>query len=74
MPPGGSKRGRLGEEGMEGKLNENYLRLIPGLCLEDRTNCVILQCLCTTSAILAGAHSYFVVSSFKCEGKIVAMT
>ena len=21
---------------MEGKLNENYLRLIPGLCLEDR--------------------------------------
>ena len=27
-----------GEEGMEGKLNGNFLRLIPGLCLEDRTN------------------------------------
>ena len=27
------------------------------------------QCLCTTTAILAGAHSYFVVSSFKCQGK-----
>jgi hypothetical protein len=27
-----------GEEGMEVKLNGNYLRLIPGLCLEDRTN------------------------------------
>ena len=27
-----------GEEGTEGKLNNNYLRLIPGLCLEDRTN------------------------------------
>jgi hypothetical protein len=27
-----------GVEGMEGKLNGNYLRLIPGLCLENRTN------------------------------------
>ena len=26
------------EEGMEGKLNGNYLRLIPGLGLEDRMN------------------------------------
>ena len=28
---------------------------------------------CTTSAILAGAHSYFVISSFKCEGKILQL-
>jgi hypothetical protein len=28
---GDRKRGRL--EGMEGKLNENYLRIIPGLCV-----------------------------------------
>ena len=27
-----------GEEGMQGKLNGNYLRLIQGLCLEDRMN------------------------------------
>jgi hypothetical protein len=27
-----------GEEGMERKLNGNYLRLIPGLCLEDKTS------------------------------------
>jgi hypothetical protein len=26
------------EAGMEGKLNGNHLRLIPGLYLEDRTN------------------------------------
>ena len=25
-------------EGMEGKLNGNYLKLIPGLCLEERMN------------------------------------
>ena len=36
--PGGCKKGRGGEEGMEGKLNGNYLMLIPGLCLEDRRN------------------------------------
>ena len=29
----------------------------------------LLQCLCTISAILTGAHYNFVVSSFKCEGK-----
>ena len=28
-----------------------------------------MQCLRTTSAILTGAHSYFLVSSFKCDGK-----
>ena len=33
-----TKRGRGEEEGMEGKLNGNYLRLIPGLYLEDRMN------------------------------------
>ena len=37
------------------------------LCYSSIANCPVLQCLCTTSAILAGAHSYFVVS-FKCEG------
>ena len=35
----------------------------------NRAHCPLLQCLNTISAILAGAHSYFVVSSFKCEGK-----
>ena len=30
------KRGRVG--GLEGKLRGDYLRLLPGLCLEDRTN------------------------------------
>ena len=36
VPPGGlqDRKGR----GVEGKLNRNYLKLIPGLCLEDRTN------------------------------------
>ena len=38
------------------------------LCYNSRARCPLLQCLSTTSAILAGAHSYFVVS-FKCEGK-----
>jgi len=28
----------LREEWKEGNLKEDYLRLIPGLCLEDRTN------------------------------------
>ena len=44
------------------------------LCYNSRANCPLLQYLRSTSAILADAHSYFVVSSFKCEGKIVAMT
>ena len=35
----------------------------------SRAHCSLLQCLRTASAILAGAHSYFVVSSFKFEGK-----
>jgi hypothetical protein len=30
------KKGEV--EGMEGKLNGNYVRLIPRLCLEDRMN------------------------------------
>jgi hypothetical protein len=34
---GGYRTGRE-VEGMEGKLNENYLSLIPGLYLEDRMN------------------------------------
>ena len=38
------------------------------LYYNSRAYCPLLQCLCTTSAILAGTHSYFVVSSFKCEG------
>ena len=44
------------------------------LCYNSRAQCLLLQCLHTTSALLAGAHSYFMVSSFKCERKIVAMT
>ena len=40
------------------------------LCYNSRAQCPLLQCLHTTSARLAGAHSYFVISSFKCEGKI----
>ena len=39
------------------------------LCYNSRAHCLLLQCLCTTSAILAGAYSYFVVSSFKYEEK-----
>ena len=39
------------------------------LCYNSRTHCSLLQCLRTSSAILAGAHSYFVLSSFKWEGK-----
>ena len=34
----GCERKVGGVGGMEGKLNGNHLRLIPGLCLEDRTN------------------------------------
>ena len=40
----------------------------------SRAHCPLLQFLHTTNAIIADAHSYFVVSSFKCEGKMVAMT
>ena len=36
------------------------------LCCNSRA---LLQCLRATGAILSGAHSYFVVSSFQCEGK-----
>ena len=39
------------------------------LCYNSRAHCPLLQCLCTRSAILADAHTYFVVSSFKREGK-----
>ena len=35
----------------------------------SRGHCLLLQYLHTTSTILAGAQFYFVVSSFKCEGK-----
>ena len=34
----------------------------------NRAHCPLLLCLRTTSAILSGAYSYFVVLSFKCEG------
>ena len=40
----------------------------------SRVHWFLLQFLRTASPILARAHSYFVVSSFKCEGEIVAMT
>ena len=39
------------------------------LCYNSRAHCPLLQCLCTTSVILAGKRSYFVVSSFRCDGK-----
>ena len=39
------------------------------LCYNSSAHCPLLLCIRTTSAILAGAHSYFVVSSFKYEGK-----
>jgi hypothetical protein len=45
------------------------LSLYCPLCYNSRAHCSLLPCLCTTGAILAGAHSYFVVSSFKCEEK-----
>ena len=38
------------------------------LCYNSRALCPYCS-LCTTSTILAGAYSYFVVSSFKCEGE-----
>jgi Cytochrome b subunit of the bc complex len=38
-------------------------------CYDRSSHCSLLQCLRTTSAILAGAHYYFVGSSFKCEWK-----
>ena len=38
------------------------------LCYNRRAHSCLLHCL-HTSAILACTHSYFVVSSFKCEGK-----
>ena len=37
------------------------------LCYNSGAHCPLLQCLFTTNAILAGAHSYFVV--FKSEKK-----
>ena len=39
------------------------------LCYNSRAHYPLLQCLRTASAILAGAHSYFLILSFKCEGK-----
>ena len=38
------------------------------MCYKIRPHCPLLQCPRTTSAILAGAHSYF-ISSFKYEEK-----
>ena len=39
------------------------------LCYNSRPYCPLLQCLRTTSTILAGAHFNFVISTFKCEWK-----
>ena len=44
------------------------LKFYRPLCYSSRPHCLLRQCLRTTSAILAGVHSYFAVSSFKCEG------
>jgi hypothetical protein len=49
------------------KTLELQLSFYRSLCYNSRVHCPLLQCLGTISAILAGAHSYFVVSSFKCE-------
>jgi hypothetical protein len=49
------------------------LRFYHPLWYNSIAPCPLLQCL-GTSGILAGAHSYFMVSSFKCEEKIAAMT
>ena len=38
------------------------------LCYKSRVHCPLLHDLRTKSAIPTGVHSYFVVSSFKCEG------
>ena len=34
-----------------------------------RDHCPLLQCLNSTNVVIAGANPYFVVLSFKCEGK-----
>ena len=39
------------------------------LSYDSRAHCSLLQFLRSTTAILAGAYSYFVLSSFKFEGK-----
>ena len=39
------------------------------LCYNSRTHNPLQLCLHTTSALLAGVHFYFMVSSFKCEVK-----
>ena len=39
------------------------------LCYNSRAHCPLLRCLHTTSDIITGAHSYFMVSSFRYEGK-----
>ena len=47
-----------------------YIRVSIAFCFFNSiAHCPLLQCLRTTSVILAGVHSYFVVSSFKFEGK-----
>ena len=40
------------------------------LCYNSRAQCPLRQCLRIANAIIAGTDSYFVVSSFKREGKI----
>ena len=42
---------------------------LSSLCYNSNAHYSLMQCLRTRSAIPAGANSYFVVSSFKCEEK-----
>ena len=37
------------------------------ICYNNRAHCPLVKCLGAESALVAGAHSYFVESSFKCE-------
>ena len=62
-----SHRCNLQRGKMWAKLARN--RIYHLLCYSNRAHCPLLQCWRTKNAILAGALPYFVVSSFKCEGK-----
>ena len=41
------------------------------LCYKSIAHCLLLQCLRTRSLIIAGPHSYFVISSFKWRGGLL---
>ena len=47
------------------------LYFYPPLCYKRRAHCHLLQCLHTSGAILADAHSYFVVSYVRTKNKYI---